>query len=443
MPANALRERSSGQRFADRRDAGRRLARRLVALRGERPVVVALPRGGVPVGYEIARALGAPLDVLAVRKLGAPQNPEFGIGAVAEGGTKIIDARSVNQLGVTAGALERIVARETEELARRVEVYRRRRPALDMESRAVIVVDDGVATGVTDLAALRALRSRHPRRLILAVPICAPGSRRRLEQEADEVVCELAPAGFRGVGQSYDDFSQVSDEEVLSLLAAAARDPESTVQEVRIPAGPVELPGDLRLPGGTARIVLFAHGSGSSRRSPRNMEVAQALGERGLGTLLFDLLTGEESRDRAKVFDIRLLADRLVAATLWLRARPDLARLSVGYFGASTGAAAALAAAADLPGEVAAVVSRGGRPDLAGESLEHVHASTLLIVGGEDHQVLELNRAAQERLRTAGELAVVPGAGHLFEEPGALDVVARLAGDWFTEHLPNGEGRAS
>ncbi len=443
MESSVLRRPPESRRFANRRAAGRRLARRLLPLRSERPLVVALPRGGVPVGYEIARALGAPLDVLAVRKLGAPFNPELGIGAVAEDGTKVIDTRSVNRLGVSAADLERIVARETEELSRRVSVYRADRPARCVESRTVIVVDDGVATGVTDVAALRALRRCRPRRLIAAVPICAPEALARLEHEADEVVCELAPAGFRGVGQGYDDFSQVSDREVLALLASAARDPESMQRDVVIPTGSVQLPGDLRLPGGACGIVVFAHGSGSSRHSPRNVEVARALGERGLGTLLFDLLTEEESRDRDKVFDIPLLADRLVAATRWLRSRPDLAGLSVGYFGASTGAAAALGAAAELPGEVSAVVSRGGRPDLAAERLEHVRAPTLLIVGGEDHQVLELNRAARERLSAPSDLAVVPGAGHLFEEPGTMDVVSKLAGDWFAEHLPEGERASS
>ena len=168
--------------------------------------------------------------------------------------------------------------------------------------------------------------------------------------------------------------------------------------------------------------------------------MAWALNRRGLGTLLFDLLTESEARDRANVFDVELLGERLLAATHWVRSRPDLAELPLGYFGASTGAAAALVAAAEAPEEVAAVVSRGGRPDLAGDRLADVRAPTLLVVGGNDPQVLELNRAAQARLGGPSELVVVPGASHLFEEPGTLEEVSRLAGDWFAAHLAAGTG---
>ena len=205
-------------RFDDRRDAGRRLARLLLPLAGEDPVVVALPRGGVPVAREVADALGAPLEVLAVRKLGAPHNPEYGIGAIAEGGTRVFDPEALAVLGIDGGELETIVARESAELERRVGAYRGGRPLLPLAGRTAIVVDDGVATGVTDMAALRAIRRRGPSRLVLAVPICAPDSLMRLEGEADEVFCLLAPPQLYGVGQWYRDFSQVSDEEVVEAL---------------------------------------------------------------------------------------------------------------------------------------------------------------------------------------------------------------------------------
>jgi putative phosphoribosyl transferase len=204
--------------------------------------------------------------------------------------------------------------------------------------------------------------------------------------------------------------------------------------DVEVAAGPVRLAGDLELPAGDG-VVLFAHGSGSSRHSPRNQYVARTLAEAGLGTLLFDLLTPGEDRDRAHVFDIGLLAGRLADATRWLRAEASVAGQRFGYFGASTGAAAALVAAAELPDEVSAVVSRGGRPDLARDRLTEVRAPTLLIVGGRDEQVLDLNRMAQQRLSCVNQLKVVPGAAHLFEEPGTLEAVARLARDWFAQHL--------
>ncbi len=208
--------------FADRRDAGRQLAERLASLAGERVVVVALPRGGVPVAHEVAAALDAPLEILAVRKLGAPHNPEYGIGAVAEDGTCVIDAEAVEVLGISNGELEAIVARESAELVRRVATYRGDRPPLDLEGRTAVVVDDGVATGLTDTAALRAVRQRGPRRVVLAVPVSSPDALVRLRAEADEVVCLRAPRLLHGVSQYYRDFSQVSDEEVLLDLQRRA-----------------------------------------------------------------------------------------------------------------------------------------------------------------------------------------------------------------------------
>jgi len=206
-------------------------------------------------------------------------------------------------------------------------------------------------------------------------------------------------------------------------------------REVEIAVGEVRLPGDLTLPPEPAGAVIFAHGSGSSRLSPRNRSVAGTIVDAGLATLLFDLLTAGEAADRANVFDIELLAERLLAATRRIRHEPEVGVLPIGYFGASTGAAAALWAAAEPDARVRALVSRGGRPDLAGDRLEQVTAPTLLIVGGEDHTVMELNREAQRHLRCENDLVVIPGAGHLFEEPGALDEVAHWATGWFVAHL--------
>jgi dienelactone hydrolase len=210
----------------------------------------------------------------------------------------------------------------------------------------------------------------------------------------------------------------------------------SSLTSVEIPARTVTLPGELALPPQPCGIVLFAHGSGSSRRSPRNRFVARTLGEGGLGTLLFDLLTPVEDRTFETRFDIPLLTSRLAAATHWVLREPAVATLPIGYFGASTGAAAALAAAADFGKSIAAVVSRGGRPDLAGTTaLERVSAATLLIVGGQDPAVVRLNRAAYDGLACEKALHVVPGATHLFEEPGALEEVAAAASAWFQRWL--------
>jgi putative phosphoribosyl transferase len=209
--------------------------------------------------------------------------------------------------------------------------------------------------------------------------------------------------------------------------------------EAQIRAGRAVLPGNLHLPEGAGALVLFAHGSGSSRHSPRNQFVARILNDAGLATLLFDLLTQDEEaidmQTREHRFNINLLADRLVHATKWAKQQPQTRDLRIGYFGSSTGGAAALVAAVDVPQDVGAVVSRGGRPDLAGEALPKVQAPTLLIVGGNDDIVIELNEQARDRMRCEVKLEIIPGATHLFEEPGALEKVAQLASDWFVKHI--------
>jgi putative phosphoribosyl transferase len=212
--------------------------------------------------------------------------------------------------------------------------------------------------------------------------------------------------------------------------------PSATTESVMV--GPHRLPGELQQPAGATALVLFAHGSGSSRLSPRNRFVAELLHERSLGTLLFDLLDEAEAANRARVFDIELLGARLVEAIDWATGHCALGGKVLGLFGASTGAAAALAAAAARQERVGAVVSRGGRPDLALRWLDRVRAPTLLVVGGEDHEVLRLNRLALRSMRCEARLDVVPGATHLFEEPGTLEAAATLAADWFGQHLSGG-----
>jgi putative phosphoribosyl transferase len=218
-------------------------------------------------------------------------------------------------------------------------------------------------------------------------------------------------------------------------MPSSAPDPLTRTEEVIVPAESIRPAGILAVPQNPTALIVFAHGSGSGRLSPRNRFVADVLNRAGLATMLVDLLTADEEGDRTLVFDIELLAHRLVEVTRWLRTRSALSGLPTGYFGASTGAGAALWAATEPGTEIAAVVSRGGRPDLAGPRLALVRAPTLLIVGGNDRRVLELNRVARLRMPCPSEIDVVPGATHLFEEPGTLEQVADLARDWFRRHL--------
>ncbi|WP_406364858.1 phosphoribosyltransferase family protein [Streptomyces sp. NBC_01546] len=431
--------------FSNRTAAGRQLAGELARLGLVEPVVLGLPRGGVPVAAEVARVLGAPLDVIVVRKLGVPFQPEVAFGAIGEGGVRLINGATVRAAGLGERDCARVEEAERAELERRQARYRRGGERIPLTGRTVVVVDDGIATGSTASVACEVAREHEAEQVILAVPVAAPQALEQLRREADEVVCLSVPRHFSAVGQWYEDFSQVGDEEVAALLAEAARArPPAPAQasdrvapqtgEVVVDAGGTALPGLLTVPKDAEGVVVFAHGSGSSRLSPRNRHVAEVLNRAGLATLLFDLLTPAEARDRAKVFDVPLLALRLTQATGWIRAR---LALRICYFGASTGAAAALMAAAEPRSDIAAIVSRGGRPDLAVSRLAAVRAPTLLIVGGADDQVLDLNRQAAAHLRCEHQMGVVPGATHLFEEPGALDAVADAALDWFVRHLPH------
>ncbi|WP_434994369.1 phosphoribosyltransferase family protein [Arthrobacter sp. Ld5] len=430
--------------FVDRTDAGRRLGQRLAAMRGQDVVVLGLPRGGVPVAFEVAEALDAPLDVIVVRKLGVPFQPEVAMGAIGEGGARVLDKHVLSRARVSEEDLRTVEDRERQLLGRRLARYRQGRNRVELEGRTVVVVDDGIATGSTARVACRVARQLGAARVVLAVPV-APARTRASSVDADEIVCLVLPRNFQAVGSYYHDFSPTEDDDVVRLLDTAARSrerpgggavrAEGAEEDVEITAGTVLLRGTLNRPAGCEGIVVFAHGSGSSRHSPRNRFVASVLHEAGLGTLLLDLLTPDEEVDRTNVFDIALLAGRLGAATRWLETRQDGGPGRTGYFGASTGAGAALYAAAEPHSSVAAVVSRGGRPDLAGPRLGEVRAPTLLIVGGADTEVIALNRQALALMRAPARLEIVPGATHLFEEPGTLAGAAALAAAWFSRYL--------
>lgn len=442
--------------FANRTDAGRQLAQELMDLRGQDVVVLGLPRGGVPVAFEVAQALEAPLDVLVVRKLGLPTHPEVAMGAIGEGGFEVLDQSLIRRAHVTHEQLADVVRREQATLQGRLDQLRPGGARLDLSGRIALVVDDGLATGASASVACQVARHLGAARVVLAIPV-APREALTGFRGADEIVCIDSPSPFWAVGQHYADFSPTSDAEVVDLLQRGRRRPEQPQAHRpgrRPPAGPhhierevgipvpqagVNLGAYLHVPAHAQGIVVFAHGSGSSRHSSRNQYVAGVLRDAGLGTLLLDLLAPAEELDRSNVFDIPLLASRLEAAVDWLRRTPGTDHLRVGFFGASTGAGAALWAAAEPGVEVEAVVSRGGRPDLAGERLGAVTAPTLLIVGGEDTAVLRMNQDAQARMRCETHLVVVPGAGHLFEEPGTLPAVANLARDWFQHHLTNNQ----
>ncbi|WP_390913777.1 erythromycin esterase family protein [Pseudosulfitobacter sp. SM2401] len=430
--------------FAGRADAGRQLADALAGLELDRPLIYALPRGGVPVAVEVAKKLNAPLDLLLVRKIGAPNNPEVALGAIVEGATReIVINKDVKQLsGADGDYLERAVADQRVELERRKKRYLGDQPRLDPKGRTVVAVDDGLATGATMKAALIGLKRNSPERIIVALPVAPKAALQEISDQADDIICLHPVTSFHGVGGFYRDFHQLTDDETVGLLGQVSTGTTHTAdtakkrihkRQVAIP--PLGLLGDLTVPPDPRGIVLFAHGSGSGRNRPRNTDVARKLNAAGFATLLFDLLTPQEGQDRRNVFAIPLLADRVIEASIWITSEPDLEDLPLGLFGASTGAGAALVAAAELKSRVAAVVSRGGRPDLAMEFLPQVSSPTLLIVGSLDHDVIRLNKQALIALKCEKKLEIVSGAGHLFEETGTLDSAVDHAANWFKTHL--------
>ena len=430
--------------FIDRAAAGRQLAEALAALELEQPLIYALPRGGVPVAVEVATSLHAPLDLLLVRKIGAPRNPEVALGAIVEGATQeiVINKSVMHLIGADDDDIASAVDKQRIELERRKKLYLGDRSRPDPKGRTVVVVDDGLATGATMKAALTGLKRSNPKRIVVALPVAPKAALEEISVLCDDIICLHPATKFNSVGSFYLDFHQLTDAETMAWLEQAMACPDAGTpvatakphkRQVSIP--PVGLTGDLTVPPNPKGIVLFAHGSGSGRLSPRNTYVAEKLNAEGFATLLFDLLTPEEGQDRRNVFDIPLLGDRLVEASIWITSEPDLEDLPLGLFGASTGTGAALAAAAELKDRISAVVSRGGRPDLAMAFLPQVSSPTLLVIGSLDHEVIGLNRLALAELTCTKKLEIVTGAGHLFEEPGALDSATLHAANWFKKYL--------
>ena len=430
-------------KFKDRFDAGRQLAERLMSFAGEDTVVLGLPRGGVPVAFEVARAIQAPLDILLSRKLGVPGHEEVAFGALAAGDGLYLDRQLISAMGITENQIAAITDRTRKLLEERAVLYRGSKLPLPVKGKVAILVDDGIATGASLIAAIHALREMKPRQIVVAAPVAPVSACHTLERQVDMLVVLQAPHDFYAVGQFYENFAQTSDEEVITLLRRAAEFTDFASEPIDIPFRGFSLPGLLNSPSGADTIVIFVHGSGSSRLSKRNRHVAQYFNRQGVATLLFDLLTPvEEDYDRRTAtlrFNIDLLTSRLLHVIHWVHRQTDKAHLNIVLFGASTGAAAALKAAANLGHEISAIVSRGGRPDLAGEYLSRVLAPTLLIVGGLDESVIALNRQAIAHLACPKELAIVPGATHLFEEPGTLDEVAQLAATWIRRHAVHKE----
>lgn len=437
--------------FADRIDAGVRLGDAL-AMRIEGPgIVLGMPRGGIPVALQVARALRWPLDVILARKVGVPGLEEVAFTAVAEGLRGTVDDPVDAYLGMSRPLRRRLIQRERAELERRVALYRgaRQAPLPDVAGQTVVIVDDGLASGTTMRAAIRTLRRRRPRHIVAAVPVANGDAVESLRREVDDFVALHTPSPFGMVSDWYESFDEVPD---VDALRALRRNPPSTPEPqvtrrsergmtVALPNGST-LEADYGVPccDPPRGLVMLVHGGGSSRKSYRNRFLAGGLRENGWATLRLDLLTPDEQsaelEDGHHRFDIDMISGRLQHVLDWATemALPGIDR--VVLFGASTGAAASVRVAATVPDRVAAVISRGGRVDLAPAHLSAMSAPLLLIVGARDESTLRANREVFRGIRSRADLRLVMGAGHTFEEPGAIGRVERIARRWLDREFP-------
>jgi predicted phosphoribosyltransferase/predicted alpha/beta-hydrolase family hydrolase len=416
------------KQFRDREDAGDQLAAVLRKRGFIAPVVLGIPRGGVPVAASVARALGGSLGVVVARKLGAPYQPELAIGAVTADGVTWINESVARETGAGPEYIRRETAAQVVEARRREEAFDgHRRPAVS--GRAVILVDDGVATGATALAAARSLRAAGARPLVIAVPVAPPATIALLEQEADEVVCLRVEEDFWAIGEFYRDFSPVEDSRVRELLDSFSAG--TGTREARVTRDGVQLAVRLRLPGHLpAPVTVFVHGLGSSKESPRNVVIAERLVDMGAGALLFDLSGhGESSPDPRESVDAYV--DDLAAIDAWVRAQSGVEAARVAIAGSSLGAVVALRAVLDGRVKPAALVLRA--PPAEPGEFRGLTTPTLLLVGSRDSLLEQATAAA--RVSPAIELRVVEGASHLFEEPGTLEEAANITTSWLCHQL--------
>lgn len=452
------------KQLKNRSEAGQLLATKLQAYVDNSDVLVlALPSGGVPVAFEIAKSLNAPLDVFLVRKLAVPGHEELAIGAITSGGDRVLNREIIEALQLSDSVVERVTQREQQELTRRELSYRRNRPSLPIQGKTVVLVDDGLATGSTMLAAIRAVQKMKADKIVIAVPVAPASTYESMRKLGDEMICLMTPEPYYGIGLWYEDFTQPTDQEVINLLAQAeswrkvpveppssADDHHPGFQKLSIPAGSVELPGKLLHHDGDNRgIIMLVQGTGYPGQSPQHDYIAHQLYEAGFSTIRFDLLTKEEEASELKSrhlrFDIPLLTKRLNQATDWIMRVLATEDQPLGFFSSSTGTGAVLKAAAMMGPSIKAIVSLSGRPDLAGDALlSKITAPTLLLIGGQDISIMDLNVCARSRMRPGlVRVEVVPQASHLFEEEGALERAANLATRWFERHMAEQKVRES
>src|SRR5579875_630976 len=430
-----LPKRWSTALYADRHDAGRRLGALLADRRFEDPLVVGIARGGMPVAAEVAHALGAPLDIVIVRKIGAPWNRDLAIGAVAEGDLVMVDERAVAELGLCAQEVDEAVARALEELARTIDRLREGRPRIGVRGRSVILVDDGLATGRIAQAAIRALRERGALHITLALPVGAPESVQALADSVDEALCAATPQHLRAIGDWYADFRATSDEEMLALLAGHSG---AAARSALISSEPgISAHGDLIVPWSAPGhgVIVFAPSGPSHAEAQLTAELAGVLERSGFGTLSLDWPQIDSPSRGERSEDVQITAQLMRAATDWLRSQPESARLPIGYVGGGAGAAGALVAAAQLRSALGALVALAPRLELTGGAIALLEAPTLLVVPEQDRELLAICHAAREAMQCESRIALLPGRSPLALDRRARESLAPIVTDWLARHI--------
>ncbi len=431
------------ERFRDRDEAGRLLAAAMERWREPGLLVLGIPRGGVPVAAHVARALGATLDIVVARKVGAPGQPELAIGAVTANGGRYLNDEYIRDLAVSREYLEVASERAMQEARDREVRLRAGRAVAPIAGRTVIVVDDGLATGATMRAALRSVRQARPGRLVMAVPVGAPDSCDAMRSEADEVVCLVRPPLFYAVGAHYDEFDPVEDEEVVRILHAfdAQSDddepaPERSLEIVFRNNVGRRLAGTLLLPAANAPVpaVVFSHGMGSGRTSSRNRAIADRLVKAGVAAFLIDFTGHGSSEGSMEDATLERMSQDLASAIDALEQRPEVDRGRIGVSGSSSGAVVTLVLAAGdqrIRALVLRAVPASGMLDVA----RNVRVPTLVIAGEDDWPIVRDDEELAGQIAGEHSFVVIPAAGHLFEGPGQAERVAELSAAWFGEKL--------